>query len=358
MKQKKVASLGATESRVVAVDLFCGAGGLSHGLQKAGVPVVAGFDLDADCKFAVETNNGAPFIHADVATLQASEIEPLFPTKALRVLAGCAPCQPFSRYARAGSGDNEKWGLLSHFLRLALELRPAVLTMENVPELDRAGVFAHFVDVLRQRGYSVTCSRVFCPDYGIPQQRTRLVLFASLYGDITIEPPTRDPEQYSTVSTAISGLRALEAGGMDPLDPLHRCCRLTQVNMERISRSRPGGCWRDWPIHLRAQCHRNKSGETYPSVYGRMAWDTPSPTITTQFFGYGNGRFGHPNQNRAISLREGAILQSFPLTYLFTAPADKPSFAKLGRMIGNAVPVRLGEIVGNSIVKHLEGVTA
>jgi len=115
----------------------------------------------------------------------------------------------------------------------------------------------------------------------------------------------------------------------------------------------PGGTWRDWPKHLVAECHRECSGQTYPSVYGRMEWDKPAPTMTTQCFGFGNGRFGHPEQDRAISLREAAILQSFPRKYKFVADGGEVQMKVLGRLIGNAVPVELGRAIARSIKSHL-----
>jgi len=123
--------------------------------------------------------------------------------------------------------------------------------------------------------------------------------------------------------------------------------------LKRIKASTPGGTWRDWPKTLVAECHKKHSGDTYPSVYGRMEWDTPSPTITTQCFGYGNGRFGHPEQDRAITLREAAILQTFPHNYHFLRAGEAVRFSVLGRLIGNAVPVRLGEVVGETLIKHV-----
>ncbi|MFN7194041.1 MAG: DNA cytosine methyltransferase [Rhodospirillales bacterium] len=124
--------------------------------------------------------------------------------------------------------------------------------------------------------------------------------------------------------------------------------------MRRIRASKPGGTWRDWPISLQAACHRRRSGKTYPSVYGRMEWDAAAPTMTTQCFGYGNGRFGHPEQHRAISLREAAMLQTFPPDYEFVADRDVVKFNRLGRLIGNAVPVRLGEVIAKTLVSHLK----
>lgn len=348
---------GASVNRPLAsaIDLFCGAGGLTYGLQAAGLRVAAGIDIDSDCQFAFEANNRTRFINADVAEISPEDISRRFPARGFRVLAGCAPCQPFSRYARANrSPDYRRWGLLKHFLRLSASLKPSVITMENVPEMKHDPIFSTFVTDLRSYGYRVSYSNVFCPDYGVPQQRTRLVLFASLHGYISIPPPAYSKDNYLTVRHAIADLPRLKAGGVNQSDPLHRASRLTEVNLERIRRSKPGGCWRDWPQRLVSKCHRSHSGKTYPSVYGRMEWDAPSPTVTTQFFGYGNGRFGHPSQHRALSLREGALLQTFPKHYDFTPPSTQFSFVKLGQMIGNAVPVRLGEVIGAAICAHLE----
>ena len=156
-----------------------------------------------------------------------------------------------------------------------------------------------------------------------------------------------------TVRGAISHLRPLRAGESDPDDPLHSACKLSDLNLKRIRASIPGGTWRDWNPALVARCHRRNSGETYPGVYGRMKWDAPAPTITTQSFGYGNGRFGHPEQDRAITLREAAILQTFPDTYRFLPEKGKIRYSVLGRLIGNAVPVRIGEAVAQSLFAHL-----
>jgi len=225
--------------------------------------------------------------------------------------------------------------------------------MENVPELSTDVTFHNFLQALAALGYHTSHANVFCPNYGIPQQRTRLVLLASRRGKISLLPPTHGPKQYRTVKDAIGKLRPLASGQVDAKDSLHRACRLSNLNMERMRASRAGGCWKDWPAHLISRCHREESGKTYPSVYGRMTWDEPSPTITTQFFGFGNGRFGHPEQDRAISLREGSILQSFPKSYRFCPKSATVHFSVLGRLIGNAVPVRLGEVVGKSIIQHI-----
>jgi DNA (cytosine-5)-methyltransferase 1 len=223
--------------------------------------------------------------------------------------------------------------------------------MENVPQLLDHKVFENFLEALQE--YKTWWDVVDCTLYGIPQTRKRLVLLASRFGSVELLPPNLFERRYTTVREAISHLPPLEAGNSDPCDALHTSSSLSDLNLRRIEASKPGGTWRDWDESLLAQCHSKKSGQTYPSVYGRMEWDAPAPTITTQCFGFGNGRFGHPEQNRAISLREAAILQTFPDDYRFLAPGERARFNILGRLIGNAVPVRLGEVVARSLLDHV-----
>ena len=343
----------AARRNVAAVDLFCGAGGLTRGLLDAGIKVVAGYDNDPACHHAYAANNrGAEFCLQSVSDLRATELADHYPKGYVRVLVGCAPCQPFSKYTQGQATEKDaKRGLLREFGRLVSDVRPEIVSMENVPEMQRHSVFAEFRQHLQDLGYHTSHTEAFCPDYGVPQQRRRLVLLASLLGPIELVRPRN--KRPVSVRAAIGHLPELGAGETSD-DPMHRACRLSPLNLKRIRASRPGGCWRDWPKALIAKCHRTEMGKNYPSVYGRMGWDDPSPTITTQFFGFGNGRFGHPEQDRAITLREGAILQSFPEDYEFIAPGSEPSFATLGRLIGNAVPVRLGEAIGLSIRRHLD----
>lgn len=344
-----------SKRQVAVVDLFCGAGGLTRGLIQAGLPVVAGYDVEAACRYAYEKNNQASFIQKSVSDLTVDELSNHYPEGAVRILVGCAPCQPFSKYTQSLRNDkisDSKWRLLYDFLRLVDGLKPEIVSMENVIEIQRHEVFHDFVISLEKLGYHVFYTEVYCPDYGIPQQRKRLVLLASLLDKLELIPA--DSDNRVTVREAIGELPHLEAGEVDQTDNLHRTSRLSDLNLDRIKLSRPGGNWRDWPEHFIAQCHMRSTGKTYPSVYGRMEWDKPSPTITTQFFGFGNGRFGHPEQNRALSLREGAILQSFPPNYEFVSENEKVSFSVLGKMIGNAVPVKLGEAIGKSILDHID----
>jgi DNA (cytosine-5)-methyltransferase 1 len=342
---------------IKAVDLFCGAGGLTRGLEATGIDVRFGVDVDPHCEFPYAANNEAAFRLKSVEDLQAKEIKNAFKGGGYSLIAGCAPCQPFSTYQRDKRGpQDERWRLLKHFGRLVDECAPDLVTMENVPGLEREFVFKGFVRTLRKAGYFVSHSVVNCMDYGVPQHRNRLVLLASKLGPIELIAPTTPEGKAKTVRDKIAALPALKAGEVDPNDPMHHACELSPLNLKRIRASKPGGTWRDWKPELVADCHQKVSGKTYPSVYGRMSWDEPSPTMTTQYYGFGNGRFGHPEQHRAISLREGAILQSFPRAYKFV-PRGEPIYTKtIGRLIGNAVPVDLGKAIGRSIIRHVKAV--
>ncbi len=339
---------------ISTVDLFCGAGGLTYGFEQAGLPVNAGYDIDPACKFPYEHNNKAKFILKDVSHVSKSDLEQNFGESTIRVLVGCAPCQPFSNYARRYSDRESKWKLLQDFVRLVQECQPEIVSMENVLQLKHHSVFTEFVQRLKDLNYSVESYEINCLDYGIPQSRKRLVLLASKFGKIELVPPTHDGKRYETVRGTIEYLDSLVAGQTSVIDRLHQCSKLSDLNLRRIRASKPGGTWRDWSQDLVAKCHTKKSGETYPAVYGRMEWDRPSPTITTQCFGFGNGRFGHPEQDRAISLREAALLQTFPPSYEFVAPDEVVILTHIGRLVGNAVPVKLGEIIAQSILGHVK----
>lgn len=341
------------------IDLFCGIGGLSFGLKKAGLKISAGIDFDTDCKLAYEANVKAEFIGTDISKIQGKDIEEAYWIKEdIKVLVGCAPCQPFSSHSNKvrNKEGTKKWKLLYEFQRLINETEPSIVSMENVPNLSNKEVFKDFVEFLVKSGYNVSHSNVYCPDYGIPQKRRRLVLLASKLGEIKLIDPIYDPSNYRTTKDAIGNLAPVEAGVVYDKDPLHRTTKLSELNLERIKASRPNGTWEDWEERLRLACHKKKSGNTYKSVYGRMSWDQPSPTITTQFYNYGTGRFGHPEQNRALTVREGALLQTFPSDYIFSKPDDDISISKLGIHIGNAVPVDLGYIIGLSIKNHLNNI--
>ena len=342
---------------VQVVDLFCGVGGLTRGLLDAGLKVVAGFDNDETCRFTYETNNKIQFNQRNIRTVNAEEINSCYSRDALKILVGCAPCQPFSQMRfKMGkeNNDDEKYDLLLEFGRLIEEVQPAIISMENVPYIRETGIFKKFLKVLEDNGYNTNNNGevVYCPNYGIAQNRRRFVLLASKLGNIELIPFTHKKETV-TVRGFIEQLPAVGAGNICPSDPMHRTAKLSDINLKRIKASKPGGTWKDWPEELRCKCHRKESGATYTSVYGRMKWDAIGPTMTTQFYCYGTGRYGHPEQDRALTLREGALLQTFPKTYNFIDPKVSFKMKDIARHIGNAVPVRLGEVIGISITRHL-----
>lgn len=345
-------------SPISAVDLFCGAGGLTHGLMQAGIRVEAGVDIDIQAEHAFATNNpGVRFLIWDVSRKRYPSIQKLYEAGKYRLLAGCAPCQPFSKLTRAIE-KHQCWNLLDHFRRFVEGLRPEFVTMENVPELADRGhqVFNRFIRTLDKLGYCVDWRIVRCEQYRVPQSRRRLVLLASSLGDIAVpEGKYRYPSQWKTVRDTIAGLPPLESGAADPGDPMHVAPELSPVNLQRV-RATPhnGGSRRSWPDELVLDCHRKKSGESYHSIYGRMWWDKPAPTMTTLCTGIGNGRFGHPEQDRSITLREAALFQSFPRTYEFWPPEERLNRKAVGRMIGNAVPPQLAKVLGRAIMQAAE----
>lgn len=342
------------QSHIQALDLFCGAGGLSYGLKQAGIEVTAGLDFDPNCEFPFTANIGGTFIGCDLTIADPKDLRRHFSNPRYSLITGCAPCQPFSTL-RNGSDrkKNTKWPLLRQFSRIVADIQPNLVTMENVPVLQNEEIFCEFISDLRALGYNVTHRVIDASRYGVPQRRKRLVLLASSLGPIRILSPEELGVSPRTVRDAISHLPPIAAGQADASDPLHRARSLTPLNLSRIQHSKPGGTWEDWPEHLKLECHKKSSGASFKSVYGRMEWDKPSGTMTTQSYNFGTGRYGHPQQDRPISLREMAILQSFPDDYKFVAPDSEPEFSSVGRLIGNAVPVQLGFVIGRSITHHI-----
>lgn len=350
-------SVGKSDWSVV--DLFCGIGGMTHGFYLENFNVIAGLDVDESCRYAYEYNNPeSKFVLANMVSHPTEKIAELYPSdSSVRIMIGCAPCQPFStnNSKRTKSAD-DKWKLVDRFAEIVRDVRPHIVSMENVPNLcsfDNGKVLNGFLNTLRDSGYHVSSQVVACADYGVPQTRKRLVVLASLFGNITMLPGSFKKTDHVTVKQTIGHLEALQAGETSSGDPLHKARGLDAINLSRIRASTPGGTWEDWNEELQAKCHRDTKGSSYKSVYGRMEWAKPAPTITAQFYQYGSGRFGHPQQDRAISLREGALLQNFPYEYQFVAPGDEVVFARVGTHIGNAVPINLARAIAKSIARHL-----
>lgn len=346
-------------SKIKVIDLFCGIGGLTHGLVKSGLDVIAGIDNDDSCKFGYEYNNPAKFLHRDIAQVTALEINELFGKEkgTIRVLAGCAPCQPFSKL-NLNEVTEKQLEPLGKFARLIGEVKPDIVSMENVSNLansEKYPIFKTFLAALESNGYKYKYEIVNVSEYGVPQRRRRLVLLASKFGEISLIKRTHLNGKV-TVRDVISDLDPLKDGESSGKDPLHRARKLSYKNLERIKATpHNGGSSKSWAEELKLECHKKETGKTYSgTVYGRMRWDEPAPTMTTQCVGLGNGRFGHPEQDRAISLREAAIFQTFPKKYVFSDPSQPIVTAQVAKFIGNAVPVKLGFVIGKSIQSHVE----
>jgi DNA (cytosine-5)-methyltransferase 1 len=338
--------------KLVAIDLFCGAGGLTRGLLNAGISVVLGIDCGSHHKETYESNNSpAKFLCRDVAETSAADVLPFLPRDEDFDLAlvGCAPCQPYSSHRRSGTKCSDSH-LLREFARLVEELKPQWVFMENVPGLAKVRGFStllRFKKALATSKFQVDSKVVDAKRFGVPQTRRRFILFASRLGSVSLPESTHGSKEvpYRTVRNAIAHFPSLRAGHSSKTIPNHEAANVSQINMKRLKRTPvDGGGRSDWPKALQLNCHKKQHG--HEDVYGRMHWDQPAPTLTCRCFSLSNGRYGHPTQNRAISFREAASLQTFPETYVFSAPSHR----SLGEQIGNAVPVALAEAVGRHLM--------
>lgn len=354
-----VQNMRMSKRNVCAVDLFCGVGGLTYGLRKAGIKVRAGIDNDSSCQDVYTQNNRkTDFILADIKKIKPDTISKYYKKSDIKVLVGCAPCQPFSSHTRKNWGKGhgatgDDCSLLQEFSRIMKKCQPDIISIENVPGLKRHKVFEDFLHTLKKdMGFEYSVKIVFCPEYGVPQTRRRLVLLASRFGKIDLIPPIyTNKNEWPTVGDFIKTLPPLEHGTQSTKDPCHWSLKLTDKNLERIKQSIPGGSWRDWDKALISDCHKKAH---YPASYGRMQWNGLSPTVTTQFCYYSTGRFGHPEQNRAISLREGALLQTFPRSYNLQSEKNPLIPREIARHTGNAVPVYIGWAIGKSMQEHID----
>ena len=294
--------------------------------------------------------NNAKFIEADITEYNFKDMQKFYSKNCIRVLVGCAPCQPFSAHNfKIGRKQNDsRWDLASYFIEAIKILKPSIISMENVRGFIKTDVFKNLKEEIKKLKYQIDYDVVNCADYGVPQNRKRLVFLGSKIGEIKIPEGKYYQKKHKTVVDTIKNLSKIKSGETCSRDNLHKALNLSPLNIERIKQSKPNGTWRDWDKKILPDCYKKESGQSYATVYGRMSWDKLAPTITTQFFNYGCGRFGHPKQNRALSLREGALLQTFPKTYDF---GNKVFVTKTAKHIGNAVPPELGISLGKAIVK-------
>jgi len=338
-------------------DFFSGCGGTSKGFKDAGFEIICALDNDPEAAATYKQNfPKTTFINDDITKVNTSQIQTFINScnKDPILFCGCAPCQPFSKQKTKKKNHDERIFLLNEFKRFVEKYSPDYIFIENVPGiqqlLKKDGPFENFLILLKKLRYFFDYSVVTSQSFGIPQRRKRLVLVASLLGEIKLPKPICDPAQglnnYSTVREWIGDLPVIEAG-TEHLDiPNHRAAKLSIKNIERIKATPEGGSRLSWPKHLWLRCHLN-GYKGHTDVYGRMKWDEPATGLTTRCISLSNGRFGHPEQNRAISVREAACLQTFPLDFVF-----KGNLNSMARQVGNAVPVKLAEVFGNHILNH------
>ena len=338
-----------------AVDFFCGAGGVTCGFKKAGIKVLGGIDIDIACKETYEKNNeGSNFIHADISKLtfvQLQEKLNIGVNDDNLIFVGCSPCQYYTIINTSKEKSARSKLLLEEFQRFVDHFKPGYVFIENVPGIEKKkeSPLSEFKKFLEGSGYSFEDKVVNAAHYNVPQNRKRYVLVATrLTSKITMPKPKINERM--TVQSAIGNFRPIRAGGKDSRTSLHISAALSNDNLERLQLTPHNGgtrrAWKDIP-RLQLECYKAKD-TIFTNVYGRMFWNQPAPTITTKFYSISNGRFAHPEQDRAISLREGAVLQSFPKSYAFIASSS----GTIARMIGNAVPPEMAKKLGKSFLKH------
>ena len=341
-------------------DFFSGCGGTSHGFQNAGLTPVFALDLDKDAAGTFKANfPNASFCNSDITRFDTSILDELIlaDTKRPKLFCGCAPCQPFTKQntTKPDNSRDERRSLLSSFGELVEKYSPEYVFVENVPGIQRVAgnsTLTRFKTRLDASDYHTSVEMVQSQKYGVPQRRRRLVLLASKHAPIELPEPTHGPTlgaTYSTVRDWISHLPPIDAGETDPEIPNHRAANLSALNLRRIKATPPEGSRSDWPSELQLACHARAGYAGHTDVYGRMKWDAPATGLTTRCISLSNGRYGHPEQDRAISVREAAALQTFPDEFTFSGSLNSQA-----RQIGNAVPVLLAEAIGFHIVRHFE----
>lgn len=362
--------LADVEKKQIAVfDFFCGCGGTSHGFKKAGLEIVFGLDCNDDSQKTFSNNfPEATFCSKDIKSFERDDIDPIIESSSdkIKLFCGCAPCQPFSRQKTVRKVGDDRKALLTYFGDIVEQYMPELVFVENVPglqaDISKYGPFPGFKGKLKSLGYKMHYKVISAQNYGAHQMRKRFVFIASRIGEITIPAPTHGPglKQYKTVKDAIADLPNIKAGetytGTKKIYN-HQAAKLSFLNMKRIKATPHNGGGRlDWPKSLQLDCHTKKNdiGEKHSGhtdVYGRLWWKRPAPGLTTRCTSYSNGRFGHPEQDRALSVREAARLQGFGDDFIFHG-----GLVSASKQIGNAVPVNMAKAFGDNFIKHISSI--
>jgi DNA (cytosine-5)-methyltransferase 1 len=342
--------------RIRVVDFFSGCGGTSSGLRDAGLEIAVGIDCDTDAAKTYALNfPEARFINKDIRKLRTSALgTDLWAEGTELLFSACAPCQPFSKQRRGTAPEDDRVPLLIELIRFVRYYEPEYIFVENVPGLQTLkyehGPFAMFVAKLTALGYDLEHRVIDSCDYGVPQRRRRLVIIGSSVGPLKFPRPTHGPSSrrgtYSSVWDWIGDLPPLQAGQEDPTVPNHRASALSPTNLRRIQATLEGGGRENWPESLLLACHKDDY-DGHTDVYGRMQRHALASALTTRCISLSNGRFGHPVQDRAISVREAACLQTFSRSFQFDG-----SMTSMARQIGNAVPVLISHRFGKMFLTH------
>jgi DNA (cytosine-5)-methyltransferase 1 len=354
---KEMQTKSNSKNNIYAIDFFCSAGGVTYGFKQAGINVLGGIDIDKSCKITYEKNNNAKFLLADVSNLPKKEVGKYFKIRRNQrnlIFVGCSPCQYYTNLKTDKSKSKSSRLLLEDFQDFVEYYKPGFVFIENVPGLKTNGYspLGKFKKFLQENRYVYCDGLLNAKYYGVPQNRIRYVLLATRLNS-NISLPKENRINIKTVREAIGDMiffPKIDAGYKDNSDFMHSSAGLSGLNLMRIRNTpKNGGDRRSWANipELQLECYKNHSG--HYDVYGRMKWEKPSPTITTRFCSFSNGRYGHPEQDRAISLREGATLQSFPLDYIFY----NYSQGTIAKMIGNAVPPLLAKKIGKTFIQLL-----
>ncbi len=345
-----------------AIDFFCGGGGMSYGMQKAGIKVLAGIDHEPTCKETYESNiKDAEFILADVFDLKAPALKKKLKLKKNDdelILIGCSPCQFWSIINTDKNKSEKSKNLLVEFRRFVEYFKPGYVVVENVPGVlrkkEESGL-ASFIVWLEDNKYKVHFDVHNVVDFGVPQNRKRFTLIANRVSDKEIAPIKRNSKKLAVkdIIGKENGFPKIDSGHKDKTNFIHTVSEISTTNKERLKLvEKDGGNRFGFADNekLQLKCFIGKD-DSFRDTFGRLWWSKPSPTITTKFFSVSNGRFVHPEEDRALSLREGASLQSFPKTYKFRGT----SIASIARIIGNAVPPKYAKQIGLAIIKNTNG---
>ena len=341
---------------IKAIDFFCGAGGLTRGLLDAGIEVIAGIDNDTRIKKTyTENNKPSRFISKNVKDLNIQDLrrEVEISAKEPILYAACTPCQPFS-HLNPMHGSDKRRELLLDFAKIVEQAPPDYIIVENVPGLSNAfgrDIYQRFEKMLKNMGFELDADKMDAKEFGVPQTRKRFILVASRHGSPTL-PESAARNQFKTVAEAIRSFPAIAHGEESETHKNHIARKLSAHHLRIVRAITPDGGSRqdveDKSILLK--CHQDNPN-AHKDVFGRMSWQLPAPTLTCRCTDVYCGRFVHPEQNRGISVREAAALQTFHNEYEFFGE----SILEQARQVGNAVPVRLAKLLGDGILKTHAG---